>query len=137
MSLTQGGARPAVDRAAIGLSLVCAIHCLALPVVIVLAPAVGSLAIADESFHLWLALLVLPLSGYALIAGFREHQSTSVFATGCIGLLLLIAAAVVGHELLGEIGEKVLTLCGATIIAYSHIRNFRACRTLPESQFSE
>jgi hypothetical protein len=34
-------------------------------------------------------------------------------------------AAYLGHELLGEYGEVVLTVLGSSIIVYSHIRNYR------------
>jgi hypothetical protein len=122
-------AQPLADKTAIGLSLLCAIHCLALPVLVVLAPALGSMAIADESFHLWVVAVAIPVSAYALLLGCRKHRHLSVLATGIIGLTVLGVAALAGHDLVGESGERALTLLGAFIIAWSHVRNYYYCRS--------
>ena len=129
MSTPNDAARPLADKAAIGLSLLCAVHCLALPIVIVLAPAVGSLAIADESFHLWMVAVVIPVSAYALVLGCRKHRRMSVLALGIVGLVVLGGSALFGHDLVGEQGERTLTLIGALLIALSHFQNFRLCRS--------
>jgi hypothetical protein len=42
----------------------------------------------------------------------------------------LVFAALAGHALLGENGERVTTLLGATFIALAHIRNYKLCRSL-------
>lgn len=128
MRYLEGDLRPLSDKAAIGLSLLCALHCLALPVVIALAPAVASLAIADESFHLWMVLVVVPVSAYALLLGCRRHGHLSIAVLGVVGLLVLVAAVIAGHDLLGEAGERAMTLSGASLIALSHLLNFRSCR---------
>ena len=41
--------RPVADEAAIGLSLLCAIHCLALLIVIALLPSVTALVVVDDN----------------------------------------------------------------------------------------
>ena len=123
--------RPLADKAAIGLSLLCALHCLALPVFIALAPTVASLAIADESFHLWMVAVVVPVSAYALLLGCQKHRRLSVLVLGFGGLLVLGLTPVVGHDLLGENGERLLTLMGASLIAWSHVQNYRLCQSAP------
>lgn len=117
-----------VDRTAVGLSLLCAVHCLALPLAIALLPSLSALGLADEAFHTWLALAVIPLSAFALTLGCKAHRQMVVFYTGLAGLSLLCLPLLLGHELLGESGEKTLTLAGAVLIAASHIKNFRLCR---------
>jgi hypothetical protein len=129
VSGSNEGARPLADKTAIGLSLLCAVHCLALPILIVLAPALGSLAIADESFHLWMVTVVVPVSAYALYMGCREHRKMLVLGIGAAGILLLIAAVILGHDVLGEAGERGLTLAGAALVAWSHLQNYRLCRS--------
>ena len=47
-----------------------------------------------------------------------------------MGLSIMVMAALIGHELLGEWGEKLMTLAGAMIIAASHMSNFQLCRQL-------
>lgn len=116
------------DKASIGLSVLCALHCLALPLVVVLLPSLVALGLADESFHLWLVIVVIPLSAYALIIGCSKHRKVGVLYTGFLGMGILCLAPFVGHEFLGGLGEKLLTLTGAVLIAATHVKNFRLCR---------
>ncbi|MEO1081083.1 MAG: MerC domain-containing protein [Pseudomonadota bacterium] len=120
--------RPSADRAAIGLSLLCAVHCLLLPIAVAFSPAVAALGIDDESFHQWMIIIVLPISVFALFMGCAKHRNFSILAIGVAGLLVLGLTIVLGHEILGETGEKAMTLLGATLIAISHWRNYRACQ---------
>ena len=116
------------DKAAIGISLFCAVHCLLLPVALVTLPALAASSVGNETFHQWLLLAVLPTSIIALTLGCRQHRSFSVLAIGVPGLLILILAALFGHDFLGESGERVATLIGAGLIAFGHFRNHRLCQ---------
>ena len=127
--MKQESVRPFADKVAVSLSLLCALHCLALPVAIVTIPSLATSALADESFHAWLVLLVLPISVFALVLGCKKHRNGSVLAMGMLGLLVLVTVPVVGHEVLGEAWERGLTLLGASIIALSHVLNYRLCRS--------
>jgi hypothetical protein len=33
-----------------------------------------------------------------------------------------------GHEILGEVSERVSTVAGSVIIAFAHMKNFSLCR---------
>ncbi len=118
-----------LDRAAIGLSMLCVIHCLALPLLLALLPSITALPISDERFHLALLLLILPTSTIALFLGCRRHRDHSVLVWGVSGIVVLIVTALVGHDLFGDAGEKIMTVVGAVLVAVGHIRNFRLCRT--------
>ncbi len=126
--MTISSWRSVADRAAIGLSLACAVHCLALPLLIVALPALSAMGLADEAFHEWLILLVVPISAFALIAGCRRHRSVTIPLVGLAGLLLLGAPIALGHEVVGEFGERALTLLGSATVALSHWWNFKRCR---------
>ena len=60
--------------------------------------------------------------------GCRKHKSWLVALLGFIGLTVLILAASLGHDMLGEIGERVATVAGAIVIATGHLRNYALCR---------
>ena len=117
-----------LDRAAIGLSLLCAVHCLFLPVLIVLTPALAGTFLGQESFHQWMLVAVLPTSLIALTLGCRRHDAKPVLALGSVGLCILVFAALFGHDLFGEVGEKLVTLIGASVVAISHVWNQSLCR---------
>ena len=116
------------DKTAIGLSLLCAIHCLATPLVIVLLPSLVALQFNSEAFHLWMVLAVVPTSVYALTIGCRQHKRYRLLTFGFIGLSCLIVAVMFGESLLGEAWEKTLTTIGAGLVAYGHYTNYRLCQ---------
>ena len=103
-------------------------HCLGLPLMLVVFPALGATIFGQESFHELLLWLVIPLSFVALSIGCRMHKSWLVILFGLAGLTLLIAASTLGHDFLGEYGERITTLLGAVSIAFGHIRNYTLCR---------
>ena len=116
------------DKSAIVLSFLCALHCLLLPAAIVLYPSTLGFLPGDESVHFALLFLVIPISAYALVKGGKVHKSRKVFITGISGLLVLVAAVVLGHDMLGEIGEKILTVLGSIIVIIAHVQNHLICR---------
>mgnify|MGYP001246316184 CR=1 FL=1 len=116
------------DKSAIGLSFLCALHCLLLPAAIVLYPTTLGFLPGDESVHFVLLFVVIPISAYALIKGGKVHKSRKVFITGISGLLVLVAAVILGHDMLGEIGEKILTVLGSIIVIIAHAQNHFICR---------
>lgn len=113
------------DKAAITLSTLCFIHCLALPLMMVLMPSVWLASLNDERFHQLLLFAVLPISLYALWRGYRQHQQGMVLSVVLLGLVLLAASALLGHDMLGEWGEKLLTVMGAVTVALGHWWNYR------------
>jgi EamA domain-containing membrane protein RarD len=117
-----------IDKTAIGLSLLCAAHCLLLPVVLIMVPSFAANTFVDERFHLWMLIAVLPTSLLALTLGCKQHRNISVILMGLLGLTTLTMAALFGHDLMGETGEKVVSLIGASIIALSHLRNHTLCK---------
>ena len=125
------------DKTAIGLSLLCAVHCLAFPLMLVLFPNLAALGLHNEAFHLWMVLIVIPTSAYALTLGCKKHKKFNVLTMGLIGLSFLIAALVLGESLIGEMGEKILTLMGAAIISFGHFKNYRLCQAKAPCECAE
>lgn len=119
-----------MDKTAIGFSVACALHCLLLPVTIILLPTFTANILANEYFHQMMLWVVLPTSLLALFMGCRKHRNMSVLALGLPGLIILSLAAFIGHDLLGETGEKVASVLGAFLIALGHLKNHRLCRNL-------
>lgn len=117
-----------MDRIAIGLSGVCAIHCLIAPLMLVALPVAAGTWLGGESFHLWLLALILPLSTAALTLGCRRHKDRAVMLLGAAGMALLVLAVFLQAEWLGENGERILTLAGSATLIAGHVRNFRMCR---------
>lgn len=123
-------AQAVTDKFAIGLSMMCAIHCLALPFLLVLLPSMAALQLDNEVFHLWMVVAVLPTSIYALTLGCKQHKRYRLLILSVIGLALLVMGLVLGEVLIGEAGEKLLSVIGAGFVAAGHWFNYRLCRAL-------
>lgn len=117
-----------LDGAAIAMSAACILHCLLTPLLVILFPILGSTAFADDAFHGLLLVLIIPTSAIALYTGCRQHGDGSVLGLGIAGMLVLLAAAVLGVTGLGVVGEKIATGIGGTLLALGHVQNFRRCR---------
>ena len=122
-------AQKLLDRLAIGMSGLCVLHCLVTPVLLILIPVLASTIVADETFHIILLVFVLPASSLALLLGCRRHKDWIVPSLGALGLTQLAVIAFFGHELLGETGETAATVVSSLVLAVSHFRNHRLCRS--------
>ena len=115
------------DNIAIGFSVVCALHCLLLPIAVIFLPAISATFLGSEDFHQTLLYFVIPSSIIALYVGCNKHGKYNVYFYGAIGISLLLIAAFFGHDYFGENGETFLTLLGAGIISYGHFKNQQLC----------
>lgn len=119
-----------IDGLAISLSFLCAVHCLFMPSFIILAPSLLSISFDNEFIHYLILALAIPISIFALSAGYKAHKSLFMIFIGFLGLSILLFAVLFGNNLFGEIGEKGLTLFGSVIVASAHYRNLKVCKEL-------
>lgn len=117
-----------LDRAAVCLSGVCLVHCLALPLLLVMFPLLGEFFVPHETFHQLILVAVLPTTILALGSGYYRHRRLGVLALGALGLMGLIAAAFTVHRLGAEDLERTITIAGGLILAGAHGWNFRLTR---------
>jgi hypothetical protein len=138
-----------LDSLAIGMSALCAVHCLLTPVLVVALPVLATTLWVQHDFHLWMMLFVLPTSGIAVFLGCRKHRDRATFLLSVVGLSLLAWVAVsevIAHSSLpasepahcahcaqneaGDpvTGSTVTNLVGALLLSSAHVRNFSLCR---------
>ena len=70
---------------------------------------------------------------FSTLANFKDliHLSNNSFLfIGIFGLSILFLAILMGENILGEYGEKGLTLLGSIIVAFSHFKNLKICKEL-------
>ena len=116
------------DKAAISLSGLCLVHCLALPLLVAFYPVAFVLALSEEFFHWAMVMMAIPISTTSLFVGCQKHEKRQVLLVGGLGLVLLVAPFAVSHEVTDEQMEVVVTVLGALLLATAHIMNFRLCR---------
>jgi len=116
-----------LDNIAIGFSVVCALHCLLLPIAIIFLPAISTTFLGSEDFHKTLLYFVIPSSIIALSLGCKMHGKYNVYLYGIFGIATLLSAVFFGHDYFGETGERILTLLGAGIVSFGHFKNQKLC----------
>ena len=120
---------PWADRFSIGLSALCILHCLLMPLLLVALPNLGKSLIDSETLHLCLVYAVIPLSLFALGVGCTQHRRGLFIALGVFGLGFLVLGVAVEAMGLRHLWEQLFTVLGALFIAFAHLHNFRQCRT--------
>ena len=110
------------ERLAFGASLVCLVHCLALPVLLAMLPTLARTINLPESLHVWILVFAIPTSLAALIAGRSRHASTWPLALGFTGLGFLALGALAFEE---TNVETVLTVIGSITLIAAHGGNWR------------
>lgn len=104
-----------VDHVGIVLSCICLVHCLLLPIMIVLLQVDFHM----EGFHEGMLVLTMLVSGHALWHGYKKHCKHIVLAFGIIGVTCMAVALLV-HSI-----EVILTTIGASLILSAHVLNMR------------
>lgn len=111
-----------IEGIAIGATIACLIHCLALPLMIAALPVLSSLLPIPEHFHLIALGLAIPATAGALLAGYRRHRLAAPLIAGTAGLTLLALGALHWGE---TPFETPVTVIGSIAIAAAHLANWR------------
>ncbi len=110
------------DRVGIGLSGICAIHCLLVPVLVALIPLWPAFEEFHEYTHLIFFLAIAPAVYLSLR---RKHESVSVTVYLLTGVFVIFIAWFFNHQL-GEYGEAGVTLIGSLLLIRGHWLNYKA-----------
>ncbi len=111
-----------IDRWAIGLSGLCAVHCFASAVLVALAASAGGLLLNPLIHEIGLSFAIL-LGAVALGRGVFLHGYVMPLAIGSFGLGVMAGAISLPHD--GG-SETVWTLIGVGLLALGHDLNHRA-----------
>ena len=113
-----------LDGAAVALSALCLVHCLALPLVVVGLPFFAQFS--EGHLHAQMLIIVIPLSIIALGIGFRRHRDLRIVAGGVLGMMLLVTGATFAHTQLGLSADRMFTIIGSLVLATAHWKNGRS-----------
>jgi hypothetical protein len=110
-----------LDGAAIGLSGLCMLHCLALPFLVGALPML--MPFTESHLHAQMLYFAIPLSVVAIGIGYARHCDPRVVLAAVAGLGLLVAGATVAHGSLGIIADRLFSVTGAVVLAAAHLWN--------------
>lgn len=137
---TTAGIWPWLDRLGAGLSLTCALHCLAIPIVLLAMPALrAGLSSFDPSMSGWsrwllwshqvewlMAVVVIGFAGIVLGRGWLVHGRQGALRWYAAGSLTLVVATLEWIDL--GVAHGVLLAVGGGLIAWSHWSNLSLLR---------
>lgn len=110
------------DLVAMTASAACLVHCLLLPIVLALAPAMSALAGLPEQLHLVAFCVAVPVSGWAMVRGYRLHGLATPALIGAWGIVALAFGSLGGFRWLVETG---FTVIGSLLLGAAHLQNWR------------
>jgi hypothetical protein len=126
---------PLMDRLGMSLSVLCAIHCIGTPFLLMSAPWLTSF-LDNDFFHVFMFLFVFPLAIFSL-GHTRSRDSNKAFFIGVVGLFLLATGPVIHeffHVIEGHddhhfhIVENVVTIIGGGLLFIAHYMNLKSCK---------
>lgn len=119
---------PSIDRIGMFLSSLCLVHCILLPVLLLLLPAVATNFIGDHgTVHTVLFGLVTTAALFAFTPGYRVHRHLGPCLISIVGIGLLFIATFYAHETVGHDGETPLSVVGSLILIAAHFVNHKLC----------
>jgi hypothetical protein len=110
-----------LDGAAVGLSGLCMLHCLALPFFVGALPML--MPFTESHLHAQVLYFAVPLSVIAIGIGYARHRNPLVVLAAFTGLGLLVAGATVAHSSLGLVADRLFTVSGSIVLAVAHLWN--------------
>jgi hypothetical protein len=121
MNQTPAKSTDWLDGAAIGLSGLCLLHCLALPFFAGALPML--MPFTESHLHAQVLYFAIPLSAVAIGIGYARHRDARVVFAAVAGLALLVVGATVAHASLGVVADRLFTISGSITLAAAHLWN--------------
>jgi len=113
-----------LDRIGVWITSLCAVHCLALPLLLPLAPLIASSFVASAWFERTILSFSILVGFAALFIGFYQYhrQLYPLYSLTLGGLIYW------NKDIFGEQYEPFTIGFGALLIILAHIANLRLCR---------
>jgi hypothetical protein len=113
-----------LDRLGATGSMLCAIHCAALPLVLAVAPAIGA-GFANPVFEVGFIAFASVIGLASLVLGYRRHRVGRALMFLVPGIALLWCAALVDALHASTIVHAIAMTTGGTLVASAHVLNLR------------
>jgi hypothetical protein len=120
------------DSAGFFTSLLCAIHCSAIPIMISFG-LIGSGSWLHNHLFDWIIISIgIVIAGYAIVGDFlKKHRKPQPLIVAAIGFSFLLIGMIDHHGWM-----LVFSVIGGLLVATSHILNWRYTQTCKMSLFS-
>lgn len=113
------------DRIGITASLICAVHCVALPVFFTTVPFLGIEILKNPFIEAATILVSMCVGGWAIVRGYRlYHKKKMILSFFIAGLALMIAGNFVPYNW----ADMGLKFAGGTLVILAHVKNWRSSK---------
>jgi len=112
-----------LDKTGMWVTAICAVHCLLLPVILPMLSIIGLSFIGAETLEKTILGTSILVGAIALSLGTRQHSRW-------YPIVLLLAGGLIysQKDVMGELGEPLIILAGASLIIFAHWINLRLLR---------
>jgi hypothetical protein len=114
-----------LDRLGATGSLLCALHCALLPVVIALLPSIGLAGLLGERIEVAFVLFASAVGLYSLVSGYRRHRLWQALALMLPGLLILWVGILYPPLHQAQWAHAGVMTVGGTLVGLAHLANLR------------
>lgn len=117
--------RPFLDRLGAAGSLICAVHCAIVPLLLALAPSLGLSLWLGESLEQVFVVFVTVLGAFSLIWGYRRHRVFRALGMLLVGLAALWVGVLYAplHE--SVVPHAIVMTIGGMLVGLAHLLNLR------------
>lgn len=115
-----------LDFAGVVASFICAIHCMAVPLVLSFGLIGSGHWVHNHTFDFIVIILGIFIAGFSLLSDYRKHNSFLPILLIVAGFTLLLIGLLNEHS----IGHMLWSVAGSTLVMTAHITNWRLVRRI-------
>ncbi len=117
--------RAFLDRFGASGSLLCAVHCAVLPMLLALAPSLGLSVWMGDGVERAVVVFVTMLGLFSLVLGYRRHRAWRALGLLLPGLTLLWTGLLYSPLHHSVVPHAVVMTLGGTLVGIAHLVNLR------------
>ena len=117
------------DNLGIVASVLCLIHCMAMPFLIALLPFLGWQFLDSHESHLILGSLIIAFALFAIVPGYLKHKSRRILTGMIIGAVLVLLGSFFSHDFGMDDIELPLLVGGNLTLVATHLLNMRRVKS--------
>jgi len=114
-----------IDRFGAAGSLLCAVHCAVLPLLLAVLPSLGLSSLLGEGVEWATVVFVSVLGLFSLVWGYRRHRIFRALTLLLTGLALLWVGLLYQPLHLSTVPHAVVMTLGGTLVGLAHLVNLR------------
>ena len=122
---TSTSIRALLDRFGATGSMLCAVHCAVLPLLLALAPSLGLSVWLGEGVERCVVVFVTLLGLFSLVLGYRRHRACRALGLLISGLLLLWSGLLYAPLHHSVLPHALVMTCGGGLVGIAHLVNLR------------